>query len=149
MRLSITQTTPSVFMTRIPFLSVSATAILVTTLSCKEASSISTEGCVQNVQVTVAPETNPLFSWAPACGISFLSVVTVPSSGAGVETVWSFSVPENNPVGPRIRYGQAPTGAAVSVAPRPLVAGATYRVRVLHTVGGDGLLGSGETVFTR
>jgi hypothetical protein len=132
------------------FLIASATGLLLTALACNGASTISPQGCVQNVQVAVATGTTPLFSWAPACGISSLSVETVPSSAGGsVETVWAFFVPESNPVGPGIRYGQAPTGANVSVAPRPLVAGTNYRVRVQQTVGGDGLLGSGEAVFTR
>ena len=137
-------------MTRALFFTTSCTVLLATAFACEGASTVSPPGCVQNVQVTVAAESTPLFSWTPACGISFLSVVTVPSNAGGsVETMWSFSVPENDPFGPGIRYGQAPTGASVSVTPRPLVAGTTYRIRVLHTVGGDGLLGSGETEFTR
>jgi len=132
------------------FFIVSATGLLLTALACNGTSSISPQGCVQNVQVAVATGTTPLFSWAPACGISSLSVETVPSSAGGaVETVWAFLVPENNPVGPGIRYGEAPSRANVSVAPRPLIAGTKYRVRVVQTVGGDGLLGSGEAVFTR
>ena len=128
----------------------SAAGLLISALGCNGASSISPKGCFQNVQVTVVTETTPLFSWAPACGISSLSVETVPSSaGATVETVWAFFVSESNPVGPGIRYGQAPGRANVWVAPRPLVAGTNYRVRVQHTVGGDGLLGHGEVVFTR
>src|SRR5512132_510559 len=119
------------------FLTASATALLLTELACNGASSISPQGCMQDVQVAVLTETTPLISWAPACGISSLSVETVPSSAGGsVETVWSFYVPENSPVGPGIRYGQSPSGANVSVAPHPLVAGARYRVRVLQTVGG-------------
>lgn len=132
------------------FLIASAAPLLLIAFACKGTSTVSPQGCVQNVQVAVATGTTPLFSWAPACGISSLSVETVPSStGGSVETVWAFSVPENNPVGPGIRYGQAPSGARVWLAPQPLVAGTSYRIRVMQTVGGDGLLGSGEAVFTR
>lgn len=137
-------------MKRNPFLIASGTGLLLTALACDGASTIGPHACAQNVQVAVITETPPLFSWAPACGISSLSVETVPSSAGGsVETVWAFFAPENNPVGPRIRYGQAPSGANVSIAPRPLVAGTTYRVRVVQTLGGDVLVGSGEAVFTR
>lgn len=118
--------------------------------SCTATSSVSPEGCLQHVQVGVTTETTPLIYWAPACGISFLSVVTEPSRlGGNVQTIWSFHLPEQQPIGPGVRYGRAPAGAVVSIGPQPLTAGVTYRVRVIHTVGGDGLLGSGETIFTR
>ena len=112
-------------------------------------SSVAPEGCLRNVQVTVLPGADPTFAWSPACGMSSLSVVTVPPApGVVEEMMWGFSVPEQSPIGPAIRYGRAPGGATVWTQPRSLVTGATYRVRVMQTVGGDGLLGSGEGVFT-
>jgi hypothetical protein len=127
-----------------------ATGLLLMSLACNITSGDSPQGCAQDVQVAVARGATPLFSWAPACGISSLSVETVPAtSGGSAATVWAFTVPENNPVGPAIRYGQAPSGATVWFAAQPLVAGTSYRIRVVQTVGGDGLLGSGEAVFTR
>ena len=124
----------------------------VATLACAGTSPVGTkgpQGCLQNVQVVVSNDATPVFSWAPGCGMSSLSVETVPSSvGGPVQTVWGFSVPENNPVGPAIRYGQAPRGATLWSAPQPLVTGTRYHIRVAQTVGGDGLLGSGEAVFT-
>ena len=137
-------------MTRALFFTASCSALLVTAFACEGASTIGPPGCVQNVQVAVTSEATPLFTWSPACGMSGLTVETVPSSASGsAEAVWAFFVPESNPVGPSIRYGQAPSGANVSVAARSLVAGTSYRVRLAHTVGGDGLLGSGEALFTR
>jgi hypothetical protein len=125
------------------------TPLLLTPLGCNGTSTVSPEGCAQNVQVAVAGGTTPLFSWAPACGISSLSVESVPSStGGDVQTVWAFSVPENSPVGPWIRYGHAPGRANVWFAAQPLVAGMSYRIRVVQTVGGDVAVGSGEAVFT-
>jgi hypothetical protein len=136
-------------MTRALLFSASCTALLATLFACEGASSVSPPGCVQNVEVAVTPEKTPLFSWAPACGISALSVETVPSStSVSPEVVWAFFVSESQPFGPWIRYGQAPSGANVSVAPKSLVTGATYRVRVVQTLGGDVVVGSGERLFT-
>jgi len=79
-----------------------------------------------------------------------LSVVSVPSApGVSEETMWAFSVPERTPVGPAVRYGIAPAGATVWTQPHTLVPGATYRVWVYNTIGGDGILGSGKRVFTQ
>ncbi len=126
--------------------------VAVATLACAGASPVGTkgpQGCLQNVQVVVSNDATPVFSWAPACGMSSLSVETVPSSvGETGQAVWGFSVPENNPVGPAIRYGQAPSGATLWVAPQPLVAGTRYHIRVAQTVGGDGLHGSGQADLT-
>ena len=125
------------------------TALLLTALGCNGTSPVTPEGCVQNVQITVVQRANPVFSWSPACGMSSLSVARVPSTpGVNEEAMWAFSLPEQSPIGPAIRYGSAPVGATVWTQPRALVAGATYRVRVYHTIGGDGLLGSGEGAFT-
>ena len=103
------------------------------------------EGCRNTVQVAVSGGTSPLFSWSPPCGMSALSVETVPPAPAGL--MWSFSLPESAPIPPDVRYGAAPRGATVS-QPKPLIAGQTYRVRIVHTLGGDGLLGTGEATFT-
>jgi hypothetical protein len=126
------------------------TALLLTTLSCSRTTA--PEGCAQNVQVAVSTGAGPIFSWSPACGISSLAVVTVPAapgvSGSG-ESMWAFSVPEQRPIGPAVLYGTAPADATVSTQPRALVVGTTYRVSVMQTLGGDGVVGSGERVFTR
>jgi len=136
-------------MTRTLFYATRVIAPLFAALSCSGPSSVSPEACNRDVQVAVLAGANPVFSWSPACGVSSLSVVTVPStSGVSEELVWSFSVPEQNPIGPTIRYGIAPAGATVWTQPHALVAGATYRVRVMQTVGGDVLVGSGERLFT-
>jgi hypothetical protein len=137
-------------MNRALFYKACVTALILTAPACSGTTSATPEGCIRNVQVTVLPGANPAFAWSPACGMSSLSVVTVPSApGVNEETMWGFSVPENSPIGPAIRYGSPPNGATVWTQPRALVTGATYRVRVMLTVGGDGLLGSGERVFTR
>jgi hypothetical protein len=118
-------------------------------LSCRETSAVSPEACNQDVQVAVVPGASPVFSWSPACGMSSLSVVTVPSTpGVNEESVWGISVSERTPIGPAIRYGIAPAGATVWTQPHALVAGATYRVRVMQTVGGDVVIGRGERLFT-
>ncbi len=133
------------------FVTASTTAaLLVTALACSDASGVGPKACEENVRVAVAPEATPLFFWSPACGISSLSVETVQlDPGGPVEFVWGFSVPENTPVGPWIRYGEAPSRAIMPVPAQPLVKGTMYLVRVSQTVGGDVLVASGEAVFTR
>ena len=136
-------------MNRVLFYQSCVAALVLTAAGCSGTTSATAEGCIRNVAVTVLPGTNPAFAWSPSCGMSSLSVVTVPSApGINEETMWGFSVPKNSPIGPAIRYGSAPNGATVWTQPRALVRGATYRVRVMLTLGGDGLLGSGERVFT-
>lgn len=137
-------------MNRALFDRVCVIALTLSVVGCDGTSSVTPDGCIQNVQVTVLPGANPAFVWSPACGMSSLSVVTVPSvAGVSEETMWGFSVSEQSPIGPAVRYGRAPDGATVWSQPRSLVSGETYRVRVMLTLGGDGLLGSGEGVFTR
>ena len=124
------------------------TALLLITLSCNRTTA-PVEGCFLNVDVAVSPEAIPSITWSPTCGMSHLTVTTVPSApGVSEEMMWAFSLPERTPIGPAIRYGSAPTGATVWTQPRALVRGVTYQVWVYHTVGGDGLLGSGKRVFT-
>jgi hypothetical protein len=140
--------TPLTSIKRNLFSTVSATGLLLTAFGCNETVTVSPKGCAQNVEVAVANETTPVFSWAPACGVSSLSVETIPSNTGTVETIWAFSVPETNLVLPGIRYGRAPSEASVSVAPRPLVAGTNYRVRVLR-ISSVGLIIFGEAIFSR
>ncbi len=73
----------------------------------------------------------------------------VPSSANEPErTVWSVTVPEQAPVGPTLSYGRNPSNA-ISVHPaEPLAVGAQYRVWVMYTVGGDGIVASGQATFT-
>ena len=107
-------------MTRTSFYATRVIAPLFAVLGCRGPSSISPEACNRDVQVVVVTGANPVFSWSPACGVSSLSVVTVPSTpGANQESVWGFSVPEQNPIGPAIRFrsvralGFSPDGASV------------------------------------
>jgi len=132
-------------------LSVAAVAaLLLATVNCNGATApANPEGCLQNVEVTVSTQAIPVFAWSPTCGVSFLSVSILPSAPGSEETVWSFSVPERTPIGPAVRYGTPPAGATVSTEPRQLLAGATYRIRVMYIIGGDGLAGQGERLFTR
>ena len=124
------------------------TALLLSTPGCSDTTS--PKACGGNVQVAVLRQPNPIFTWSPACGVSSFQIVTVPSApGAMEESVWGFSVPEQRPIGPAVRYGIAPAGATVWTQPRALVVGSTYRVRVSQTVGLDVEVGSGERVFTR
>jgi len=126
-------------------------ALLLATVTCNGATApaANPEGCIQNVEVTVSTQAIPVFAWSPTCGVSFLSVSIVPSAPGTEETVWSFSVPERTPIGPAVRYGTPPASATVSTKPRALLAGATYRIRVMYIIGGDGLAGQGERLFTR
>ena len=61
--------------------------------------------------------------------------------------MWGFTVSEQIPIGPGVRYGSAPRGANVSIAAQTLSSGAEYRVLVMYTVGGDGVAAMGQLLF--
>lgn len=120
------------------------------TLGCHDATApIAPQGCVGPVKIAVLTEPTPVFGWSPACGVSMVWVVTVPSSpGESEESRWAFSVPENTPVGPGLRYGVTPAGATTWTPAHVLVPGTAYRVRVMQTLGGDVVVAGGEKIFT-
>jgi hypothetical protein len=123
-------------------------ALLLSTPGCSDTTS--PKACAGNVEVAVLRLPNPIFTWSPGCGVSSFQVVTVPSApGAMEESMWGFTVPEQSPIGPVVTYRIAPAGATVWQQPRALVAGETYRVRVMRTVGQDVVVANGERVFTR
>lgn len=129
-------------------------AILLTTATCSATTTpgkrVSPEGCAQTVQIVVSTHAIPRFSWKPACGVSYFVVQTVTSTpGAAEPLMWVFSVHEQSPIGPAIQYGIAPADANVLEPARPLVAGTTYRVWMVQTLGGDVNIGGGTAVFTR
>jgi|SRR5690349_6961061 len=109
-------------------------------------------GCVGEVPIEISSprEATPglRFGWSPACGISTLSVSTVPAPGASAVQVWSLTAPEQKPIGPSITYGVTPRGATSLRAAVPLVHGVTYRVSLAYVVGGDAIAGRGEEIFT-
>ena len=108
--------------------------------------------CIRSVTVTVISSfatTAPRIGWTPRCGVSNLTVTTVPFPGAAPAVMWGFSTPENAPIGPSVTYGETPEGAVAWPAPQPLVRGTRYRVTVMYTVGGDAITGWGEETFTR
>ena len=136
-------------MTRHSFYLIGLFALILLTLGCRDTTApVVREGCVGPVQVAVRQEPTPVIGWAPACGVSAVWVVTVPSAGATEEVMWFFSVPENAPIGPSIRYGVTPAGITFWSPAQPLVTGTSYRVRVMQTVGGDVVVAGGEKVFT-
>jgi len=61
--------------------------------------------------------------------------------------MWGFTVSEQAPLGPAIVYGENPKSAQVWTEPKPLSVGARYRISVMYTVGGDGMVASGMTTF--
>jgi hypothetical protein len=109
-------------------------------------------GCLGDVQIEISSTRQNAsqlqFGWSPSCGITTLTVSTVPSPGASAVQVWSLTTPEQTPVGPTITYGMTPRGATAPHAAIPLVHGLTYRVSVARVVGGDAVGASGEEIFT-
>jgi hypothetical protein len=104
--------------------------------------------CPRTIAVTVSPGLEPDISWSPQCGISSLSVTTLPGGPADYGTVmWSAYVNETSPFGPNIRYGRAPVGASTQ-SPLALKAGTRYRIWLYQTVGQDGITSEGITEFT-
>jgi len=105
--------------------------------------------CSGEIALTVAPGAAPTFSWAPACGISSLTVRPVTALGLMEPPVWSFDMPFNRAVAPDVRYGVVPARATGGPASVPaLVRGARYRVDARSLVGGDVLVASGTIEFT-
>jgi hypothetical protein len=109
-------------------------------------------GCLGEVPIEISSSRQVAmglrFGWSPACGISTLTVSTVPAPGASAVQVWSLTAPEQTPVGPSITYGVPPRGASAPHAAVPLIHGLTYRVSIAYVVGGDGIAGSGQEIFT-
>lgn len=108
-------------------------------------------GCLGDVPIEISSprEATPglRFRWSPPCGISTLTVSTVPAPGAAAVQVWSISASEQTPVGPSITYGVTPRGATALHPAVPLVHGLTYRVSVAYVVGGDGIAATGQEIF--
>jgi hypothetical protein len=107
-------------------------------------------GCLGPIEISSSRQATARlrFGWSPPCGISMLTVSTVPAPGASAVQVWSFTAPEQTPIGPSITYGVTPRGATAPHAAVALVHGLTYRVSVARVVGGDGVGASGQEIFT-
>jgi hypothetical protein len=103
--------------------------------------------CQGDIDVSVTHGLRPIISWSPRCAVSSLTVNTVPRTNSLPESVWGFSVPESDPIGPAIIYGAVPKNASYASAAVPLQRGMTYRVTVMLTVGGDGIVAYGEHTF--
>ena len=107
--------------------------------------------CVGNIEIFVsfAPTGRmPSFDWTPRCGISWLTVETVPPMGAMPALMWAIGAPESSPFKPRIEYGAVPSGATTRSGPATLVHGVTYKVTVDQTLGGDASIAHGQATFT-
>src|SRR5689334_13388045 len=90
-------------------------ALLSGLLGCHDATAPA--ACDGKLDVLVSPGATPTFSWSPKCGISELLVFKEPAPFTAGEyefLVWRFTVPELTPIGPGVRYGNAPRGATVS-----------------------------------
>lgn len=117
-----------------------------TLAGCSDPTSI--EACRGPLELGVTGILRPTFTWSPRCGITDLSVTVLsPVPEETGEVVWAFSVPELSPLGPWVRYGDAPDRATVRSGPQPLVRGRTYQVWVSYIVGGDVSVASATTTF--
>lgn len=104
--------------------------------------------CAGDIALVVGAGAAPTFSWAPACGISSLTVRPVTALGLMEEPVWSFGSLDRA-FGPEVRYGVVPAGATGGPVSVPaLVPGARYRADAYGLVGGDMLVASGTVEFT-
>jgi len=125
-------------------------ALAATLIACTEPTK-HPAGCQGDVSLAVGIASTgsdvPLFGWSPACGISMLTVETVPGAGGAGILVWQFTAPENAQVGPAIVYGRTPRGATETRPALQLSTGVTYRLTVESTVGGDGVVGRGTVTF--
>jgi len=132
-------------MSRILMRLASAAAIAV---ACRSATA--PEPCSGPIALSVVSGTQPSFAWSPGCGITMLTVEALRDDPAlAGRVVWTFTMPQQTPAGPRIVYGRPPSGAVHSTQSEPLVVGQRYRVRVMYVPDGrDAALASGEVSFT-
>ena len=130
-----------------PFRRCSTTLTLLLTglLGCRGATA--PDACDGTLDVAVTPGVTPTIMWSPSCGISALVVSPEPGDGTSGTAVWAFSVSELAPLGPGVRYGRLPRGATELNPAQSLRAGASYRVYVWYTVGGDVIGAWGTRVF--
>jgi hypothetical protein len=107
-------------------------------------------GCYGAVTINVTRSFDasgaPRFDWSPRCGITNLTVIVLPNGVGDPAVMWEFSASESAQIGPPVIYGRLPAGATGPTA-QPLQAGATYRVSILSTVGGDAIGGEAEKSF--
>jgi hypothetical protein len=127
--------------------------ILLSALAACNKTPTSAAGCIGDIPVTMTASTSnssvPVFGWMPQCGITDLTVTTVPGPGAAATVVWQVTAPETMKMAPAITFGAAPRNATTRVAPHALVAGVTYRVTISTTVGGDAIAANGDRTFVQ
>jgi hypothetical protein len=127
-----------------------AVALAIALASCQQTAAPRVNPCDGSINVSVALGAQPTFAWAPACGISGLTVTALPTNTGEQETVvWGITASEQYPVGPPITYGIKPRFADLRTGPQALVSGRTYRVTVRYTVGGDVVTAGGSLTFIR
>lgn len=102
-----------------------------------------------NVSQSLAPSGATQFDWSPRCGITNLTVIVLPNGIGDPAVMWDISAPENSEIGPPVIYGHVPPGATPGFGPQPLQAGASYRVSILSTVGGDAIGAEANKTFVR
>lgn len=89
----------------------------------------------QLVAVSISSGASPVFSWAPACGVASLSVVTTVHDATSGWVLYSGARAVDNPLRSGIRYGVRPSAAVEPAPAAALMAGAIYEVTVSRWVG--------------
>jgi hypothetical protein len=82
--------------------------------------------CTGAVTITASAGLTPTFTWTPACRVSEFEVMDRRTG----QVVWSVRSWWTG-IAPGLRYGAAPSGSEVRVAPTPLVAGGAYIVTTI------------------
>jgi hypothetical protein len=84
--------------------------------------------CNRSVTVSVAPFSQPYFTWQPNCLASELLVLGTPTS-QGAEALWWIQSDQGFASG--VRYGEVPVGAQQYLQPRsaPFPAGSTVNLQ--------------------
>lgn len=92
----------------------------------------------ENLDITVTTGTTPTFSWTPVCAVQRISVYQPLATATEVWRVRSAAG-----MGPGVRYGRTPSGAATQIGPVALEAGEEAVVEVaigtdqaLNVIGG-------------
>jgi hypothetical protein len=100
--------------------------------------------CHQAMAVQVDLSRGPRFTWTPSCGATYLEVTTADRQ----QVMWIVQG-DTGKVAPGVTYGVAPPAYESRFGPVPLVAGATYAIRVGIMVDENSFVIFGEQSFVR
>ena len=109
-------------------------AAMLASLSCSndDGTGPGSGACSEDVEISVATDGTPVFTWSPACGVAALLVESV--SGGDV---WVLDAEASSGIASGVTYGVVPPGAVEEEPALALEDGETYFVLVARVENGD------------